>query len=84
MLRLTANNKSRVSNGLAMLAALMLIISVTAGMNDPVGGKEENGSALAGTVLIGDGLEELKATSDASVTKKKKGFKVSLYLFRAN
>jgi len=83
MLRLTRNRKSRVSNSLAILAALMLIVSALAKVDDPVHSAGSSGSQLA---ALGDtGASPASLQSDGGVpAKKNKGFKMSLFLFRHN
>lgn len=82
MLRLTSRHTPRVSNRLAVIAALMLLVSALVNMS---------GSAATSTDSIVQTAEKTpisaetyaSETAEGNTRKKNKGFKVSLFLFRS-
>jgi hypothetical protein len=74
MLRLTGKRTSRISNRLAIFAALLLVVTSLAGVSN--------------SALLTDGGESAMASSanqkSQPVKLHSKGFKVSLFLFRSN
>ena len=82
MLRLTNNRMTRISNRLAIFAALLLLVSSLAGIGTPLavpGDGAAQSVALPGTDKA---AASLQATNSGKV-KKNRGFKVSLLLFRS-
>ena len=81
MIRLTRARKIRVSNGLAALAAFLLIAATIAGVNTPVDSDGvSDGQMLASTQQA----ESRPAGGEIASVSRNKGFKISLYLFRRN
>ena len=83
MLKINAPFKPRVSNRLAALGAVMLLVSSLAGIaNSPMKTiKEQNQTVTDNHSLV----DSLAVKSPGGNTHaKNKGFKMSLYLFRAN
>lgn len=74
MLRLTGKRTSRISNRLAIFAALLLVVTSLAGFGN--------------SSLLSDGVESAMASSanqkNQPARLHSKGFKVSLFLFRNN
>ena len=81
MLRFKLNYTPRISNGLAVFAALMLLVSVLAGSSASLVTAEDSLAQVAG-------IEATPTQTFASeipggnTHKMKKSFKVSLFLFR--
>jgi len=81
MLRFKSHHTPRISNGLAVIAALTLLISAVAGIGDSVVTTKNLADQTAG-------IESAPTRTLASETiggnthKKDKSFKVSLFLFR--
>jgi len=87
MLRLTTQNRSKISNRLAGFAALMLVISALANTNNDMESDSFNSAQLAAVSTIEmeqpDNIQAITQTSTVrSPNKKSKGFKMSLFLFR--
>ena len=81
MLRITRNRSFRVSNRLAVLAALLLTVTAAAQFAVPFDTAGATGSAVATTERA---LPEADVQPNhvKGVAARKKGFKVRLYLFR--
>jgi hypothetical protein len=81
MLPLTRTRKFRISNRLAIFAALLLVVTSLAGMggSDRLADRE---SALHASSMIVDDAPALLHSGNASKAKANKGFKMSLFLFR--
>jgi hypothetical protein len=81
MLRFKSNHTPRISNSLAVFAALMLLVSALAGVSGSVATTKELAVQTAG-------IESAPTQTFASEApggnthKKNKSFKVSLFLFR--
>jgi hypothetical protein len=75
MLRINTHHKSRISNRLAIFAAVLLLVSSLAGMGNPIGPESGAMKALAAADSA------IPALSSKSSTK---AFKISLFLFRNN
>lgn len=80
MFRLTRIRRIRVSNRLAVLAACLLIVAAATGMSSPLAQPAGEQSSAKANTFQPAGSE---ANTTASV-KSRKGFRVSLYLFRHN
>ncbi len=74
MLRLSGKRTSRISNRLAIFAALLLVVTSLAGVGN--------------STLLTDGAESVLASSENQKSQparlRSNGFKVSLFLFRNN
>lgn len=81
MLRLTRTHRIRVSNRMAVLATLLLLIAATAGINSPM---NNAGDAATSVVSNSQAPEKAAKVSPVRSVKASKGFKASLYLFRRN
>jgi hypothetical protein len=81
MLRIKSQNSPRISNGLAVLAAVMLMVSALAGINNSALTSMEsaNRSAKSESAPI---QTVVKTAPGGNTHKKNKNFKVSLFLFR--
>ncbi len=81
MLRFKSHHTPRISNSLAVFAALMLLVSALAGVSGSV-------ATTKGLAVQTAGIESAPMQTFASETpggnthKKNKSFKVSLFLFR--
>jgi hypothetical protein len=83
MMRLTTHSRLRISNRLAIFAALMLAISTLAGIGESVPGGQGMSTQIAG--ITSGGVDQNAGKSPGGTTpRKNKGFKMSLYLFRGN
>jgi len=81
MLPLTKNRRIRISNRLAVFAASLLVVTSLAG----VGGSTrftESGKNLAERVEAPAETTPMMRTAGPSKVNGKRGFKVSLFLFR--
>jgi hypothetical protein len=81
MLPITRTRKFRISNRLAGIAALLLVVTSLAGLGGPTqssGGE----SAHHTTPLLAEDAPALLYSGGASKVKSNKGFKMSLFLFR--
>ncbi len=83
MLPLTRNRKIRVSNGLAIIAALMLLTSTFAGLGGSINSEGGQDSFMA-SQSPGKSEPVVVQAKNSNTAKKQKGFKVSLFLFRRN
>ncbi|MDT8319156.1 MAG: hypothetical protein RQ826_01380 [Xanthomonadales bacterium] len=82
MLRLTRTRNQRVPNGLAMIAALLLIGSGLAGLK-PAEERADAESRIAGQVENTAPESESAPRADVtSKTNKRRGFRMSFFLFR--
>ena len=81
MLRLTRNRKSRVSNRVAIFAALMLTVISLAGAGGPTTSSNVQGQLFTTAGSAEKQVEKAQSNSSSAV-KNNKGFKVSLFLFR--
>lgn len=81
MLRLTRKSKSRISNSLAILATLMLIVTALADVDNPASSAGSGEPQLTGTTVIEDGSASIRPNASVA-SKKNKRFKMSLFLFR--
>jgi len=74
-------HKTRVSNRLAVVAALMLMVSIVAGLDSSMTAESNIASLASKSSLFT--TEAVKAQpSTGSRVKQRKGFKVSLFLLR--
>ncbi len=81
MLKLTSHHTPRISNGLAVLAALMLLVSTVAGFSGSGLTSKDSANQVAGI----EPAPTQTFTSDTpgeNSHDKNKSFKVSLFLFR--
>jgi hypothetical protein len=77
MFRLTKRHRARISNKLAMFAAVLLLITAAASVERTV--FDHSGARqLAANTAVDTGPN----TEALETAKKDKGFKMSLYLFR--
>jgi len=81
MLKLNRTHKPRVSNRLAIFAAVLLMSSIVAGLDRSMP-HENSLDSLAATSSLFSGETVKKQASTGSQVKQKKGFKVSLFLLR--
>jgi hypothetical protein len=81
MLKLNRTNKPRVSNRLAIFAAVLLMSSIVAGLDRSMP-HENSSDSLAAIPSLFSGETVTKQASTGSQVKQKKGFKVSLFLLR--
>lgn len=81
MLRFKRISRNRISNRLALFAGLMLLVSALAGMEQVTPNQSNNSSELAGnhSTQTEQNVVNNQARKQAN---RKKGFKVSLFLFR--
>jgi len=82
MLRITRTRQFRVSNRMAVMAALLLIVTAAAGIGNPLSGGAEP-ATMAGTVRSAPASETPPERVGAAAVNKRK-FRVNLYLFRRN
>ncbi len=83
MLPLTRNRKIRVSNRLAIIAAIMLLTSTLAGLGSSINSEGGQDSLMA-SQSFGKSEPVVAQAKNSNTAKKQKGFKVSLFLFRRN
>jgi len=81
MLRLTRKSKSRISNQLAIIAALLLATSAVAGVDNYQGAIQAGDQPVRITAEDNSTLMSQQSTSQIPI-KRNKGFKKSLFLFR--
>jgi hypothetical protein len=81
MLPLTRNRKYRISNRLAAVAALLLVVTslVTPGDSDRAAGSH---SARHAELLAAEETPALMSSDETVKAKSNKGFRMSLFLFR--
>lgn len=81
MLPLTRSHKVKVSNRLAVFAALLLLVTALSGVggSHPVTGQPQ--SLASAAEMSGEAPARFQVTGTSSA-KKNKGFKMSLFLFR--
>ena len=78
MLRLTTHQKSRISNRLAIFAAVLLLVTSLAGM----GGSIMPESAAMASLAAADQAVPALSSTNGTKARKNRGFKISLFLFR--
>jgi hypothetical protein len=84
MLRITRTRQFRVSNRMAVMAALLLVITAATGLSNPFEAPDAAAPAtMAETNRTAPGSETPAERTGSAAVKKRK-FKVSLYLFRRN
>ena len=81
MLRITGNRKARISNRLAVFAALLLAITSLSGISNTDLFTQGADGQYANTAVSETGKDRVSAGTKTTV-KKNKGFKVSLFLLR--
>ena len=81
MLKFRLHHTPRISNGLAVFAALMLLVSALAGISDSGLTSKNPADQTAGIELVPTQLFASE-TPGGNTHKKNKSFKVSLFLFR--
>jgi len=81
MLRIKSQNSPRISHSMAVLAALMLLVSALAGIADSTLTSKESANQMA-TTISAPTQTAAKVTPGGNTHKKNKNFKVSLFLFR--
>jgi len=81
MLRFRSHHTPRISNGLAVIAALMLLVSALASISDSVVTIKDPAGQTAG-IETTPTQTFASETPDGNTHKKNKSFKVSLFLFR--
>jgi hypothetical protein len=81
MLRITGSRKSRISNRLAVFAALLLAITSLSGVSNTDLFTPGADGQHAGTTVSETRNDRVSSGTKATV-KKNKGFKVSLFLLR--
>jgi hypothetical protein len=79
MLRISRSKKSRISDRLAIFAALLLVVASLAGMSNSVMSSTAGNPRLAKAV---DAAQVGLQSSGNSAAKKNRNFKVSLLLVR--
>ena len=82
MLRMTRHQKFRVPNRLAGFAALLLIVTSLAGTGSSLINPEHTKVTQDSAAETVDTAPITQSARTDSAVKKKKGFKVSLFLFR--
>lgn len=81
MLHLNRRIRRRVSSRLAIFAALTLVITTLAGMDETVQRGQDSSGQIAGLAM--DTLQQpANPAQTGSVIRKNKVFKMSLFLFR--
>jgi len=83
MLRLTTNHKSRISNRLAIFAAVLLLVTSLAGVGSSVISTGDSDAQFASLAIADKAVSSFHATGNTKA-RKNRGFKVSLFLFRNN
>ena len=81
MLRITGSRKSRISNRLAVFAALLLTITSLSGVSNTDLFTPGADGHYAGT-SVSESTKDRASTGTKASVKKNKGFKVSLFLLR--
>ena len=81
MLRFKSHHTPRISNSLAVFAALMLLVSAVAGTSNSGFTSKNPADQMAGIELVPKHLFA-NETPGGNTHKKNKSFKVSLFLFR--
>jgi hypothetical protein len=81
MLRLTRKSKSKISNQLAVIAALMLITSAVVGADLRSGSTQTAEQAMTAAATDQSALFSQQSKNSIQA-KRKKGFKTRLFLFR--
>lgn len=81
MLPITRTRKFRISNRLAGIAALLLVVTSLAGIGGSTQSPDDE-SAHHTATLVAEDAPALMQSSSASKVKSNKGFKMSLFLFR--
>ena len=79
MLRITRLRKLRISDRLAVFAALLLVVTSLAGMGSSVNSSSAGNVHLA---AVADAAQVSTQSGASSAVKKNRGFKVSLLLIR--
>ena len=80
MLRLTGNRKTRIPDRLAVIAALLLVVSSLAGLGNSAL-SSSNGEATQ-VAAVTDSAPFSRNSGSSPTVKKNRGFKTSLFLFR--
>ena len=80
MLKVTKNRTGTISNKLAAIAALLLVISTLSGVDESVNLETQPASQLSGAQAETDNFNH-SGSGGAETSSKKKGFKISLYLY---
>jgi hypothetical protein len=83
MLRIKSQNSPRISNSMAVLAAVMLMVSALAGINNSALTSNESASRSAKSEST-PVQNYAKEAPGGNTHKMNKNFKVSLFLFRIN
>lgn len=83
MLRLNRIHKPRVSNRLAIFAAVVLMSSIVAGLDRSMSHENSSDSLASGLSWFSTDTADKQASTGSQV-KQKKGFKVSLFLLRVD
>lgn len=83
MLKLTTHHTPRISNRLAVFAALMLLVSALAGFSGSGLTSKDSADQTAANDTASTQTFASETTGGNSL-KKNKSFKVSLFLFRTN
>jgi len=81
MLRLTRHPQSRISNRLAIFAALLLLVTSLSGIGNSVVSSGE-GEALAATNSAAESAPVSLRSGSSTKARKNRNFKISLFLFR--
>lgn len=81
MLRFKSYHTPRISNSLAVFAALMLLVTALAGSSVSLGTAKDSVAQTAG-IESAPTQTFASETPDGNTHKKNKSFKVSLFLFR--
>ncbi len=81
MLRLKSHHTPRISNSLAVLAVLMLLVSALASISDSALTAKDSADQTAG-IESNPTQSLVRETPGGNTHKKNKSFKVSLFLFR--
>ncbi len=81
MLPLTRTRKNRISNRLAIFAALLLVVTSMAGIDDSAR-PADNEPGLESVSMVAGETPALLDSGNSSKVKVNKGFKMSLFLFR--
>jgi hypothetical protein len=83
MLRFTTRNKTRISSRLAFFAALALVVSTLAGMDESLLDAQQGAGQLSEMAMTSVDQPNIQKPAVKTLNKSK-AFKMSLFLFRLN
>lgn len=84
MLRITRKRQFRVSNRMAVMAALLLAVTATAGLGNSFDASEHTAPATMAETARTAPASETPSERVGSAAVSKRKFRVNLYLFRRN